>query len=455
MLVVISDLHLGDGSTASSIPANAFHLFANRLRETVYFASFRKDGTYKPIDSLDLLLMGDILDPLHSTLWLDTEENSAAYTRPWTSFSSPLFSAKLAQTTQAIIDENKESIEVLRRFASGETISIPPANGRGEPDHNAKERIPIKVRSHYMVGNHDWYYHLKGPAFDEVRKTIIDSMGLSNPPTIFPYDLNEHPELREVLERYKVFCRHGDYFDHFNFNPNEGRDYSGLGDVFTMEVLNRYPVAVQKHFGDKLPEGLIDSLRRLTNVRPALATPLWISGQLKRHAGSDALESELKKVWDDICDAFLQLPAVRAQDRPFVLDTVDAMEIAIKIAKGTSFETLNELVLWIRNKVSEGERSFAEHALEEPAFINKTAKYILYGHTHHHETISLDSDGGPIAPQDQLYINTGTWHSYFDLATKDPKQQKFVSYQTLTYLIFYKDGEREGRQFEIWSGTYA
>ena len=57
MLVVISDLHLGDGSTASSIPANAFHLFANRLRETAYFASFRKDGTYRPIESLDLLLM--------------------------------------------------------------------------------------------------------------------------------------------------------------------------------------------------------------------------------------------------------------------------------------------------------------------------------------------------------------------------------------------------------------
>ena len=455
MLVVVSDLHLGDGSTASSIPANAFHLFENRLRETAYFASFRKDGTYKPIESIDLLLMGDIIDPLHSTLWLDTGENSAAYTRPWTSFTSPLFSAKLAQTTQAIIDENKESLKVLRRMASGETITVPPANRRGEPNHKAKERIPIKVRIHYMVGNHDWYYHLKGAAFDDIRRTIIDTMGLSNPSTIFPYELNEHPQLREILETYQVFCRHGDYFDHFNFNPKEGRDHSGLGDMFTMEVLNRYPVAVQQHFGDTLPKGVIDSLRRLTNVRPALATPLWISGQLKHHAGSAALESELKKVWDDICEAFLQLPAVRVLDKPFVLDTVDAMEIAIKIAKGTSFETINDVVLWIRNKVSEGERSFAEHALEEQAFTDKTAKYIIYGHTHHHEVISLDSIGDPMQPHNQLYINSGTWHSYFDLATRDPKQQKFVPYQTLTYLTFYKDGEREGRQFETWSGTYA
>ena len=72
MLVIISDLHLGDGTTASSISPTAFDLFSNRLRETAFYASFRQDGTYKPIETLDILLMGDILDPLHSTLWLDT-----------------------------------------------------------------------------------------------------------------------------------------------------------------------------------------------------------------------------------------------------------------------------------------------------------------------------------------------------------------------------------------------
>jgi UDP-2,3-diacylglucosamine pyrophosphatase LpxH len=455
MLVVISDLHLGDGSTASSIPANAFHLFAHRLRETAYFASFRKDGPYRPIETLDLLLMGDILDPLHSTLWLDTAPSALEYTRPWTSVSSPLFTAKLAHTTQAIINENKESLEVLKQFASGETIDIPPATADGKPDHASQERVKVKVRTYYMVGNHDWYYHLKGPAFNNIRRTIIDALGLCNPVDNFPFDLSEYPELNDMLARYGVYARHGDCFDHFNFNPDRGRDYSALGDVFTMEVLNRYPLAVQQHFGSALPDGLITSLRRLTNVRPALATPLWISGQLKRHAGSVALESELKKVWDTVCDEFLHLPVVRAQDKPFVLDTVDAMEIAIKIAKGTSFETLNDLVYWIRNKVSNGERSFAEHALEEPAFQNKSARYILYGHTHHHEVIALDSEGEPFEIQDQIYFNTGTWHIYFDLATKDPKQQKFIPYQTITYLAFYKDDEREGRQFETWSGTYA
>jgi len=103
----------------------------------------------------------------------------------------------------------------------------------------------------------------------------------------------------------------------------------------------------------------------------------------------------------------------------------------------------------------EDDRSLAEHALREPAFLNNSARFIVYGHTHHHEIIPLDSDGEPPREQNQLYINSGTWRSYYDLAIKDPREQKFVRYQTLTYLTFYKDDEREGRQFEVWSGAFA
>jgi UDP-2,3-diacylglucosamine pyrophosphatase LpxH len=257
------------------------------------------------------------------------------------------------------------------------------------------------------------------------------------------------------MESYKVFVRHGDYYDKFNFNREKGRDHSTLGDVFTMDVCNRYPVEVQKRYGDKLSHEIINSLRRITNVRPALATPLWISGQIKRHAGTIALETELKKVWDDLCDEFLQLNVVREQDRAFKFDIVDAMQLILKISKRTSFETLNDIVIWVRDRLRESDRSLAEHALREPAFLNDSARFVVYGHTHQHEIVPLDSDGEPPNEQNQLYINSGTWRSYYDLAVKDPKEQKFVRYQTLTYLTFYKDDERDGRKFEVWSGAFA
>lgn len=454
MLVVISDIHLGDGTTASSISPSAFHLFADRLRETAYYASFRQDGSYRPIENLDLLLLGDILDPLHSTLWLNTAPGALNYTRPWTDTHSPNFAGILAETTRAILNVNREALETLQQFANGKTILLPPANARGEPDSDSKERISIPVRIHYMVGNHDWYYHLPGKAFDEIRKSLVQAMGLCNDPGPFPYDPAEQPVLREKLASYRLFARHGDYHDKFNFNREKGRDHATLGDVFTMDVCNRYPLEVQKLYGDQLPMGIIDSLRRITNIRPALATPLWISGQIKRHAGSAALETELKKVWDDLCDEFLQLPVVRAEDKAFKFDIVDALELLLKISRRTSFETVNEVVLWIRDRLHESERSLADHALQEPAFLDNSARFIVYGHTHHHEIVALDSDGEPPLEEDQLYLNSGTWRSYYNLAVKDPTEQKFVRYQTLTYLTFYKDGERAGRLFETWSGAY-
>ena len=452
MLVILSDIHLGDGTTAASISPVAFELFASRLREAAYFASFRKDDSYSPIDEINVVLMGDILDPLHSTLWLDTQPGDENYVRPWTDSTSPHYAAKLRQVTKAIFDENKKSLDTLRQLVNKEIVLIPPATQKKEPDTST--RIPVDLNIHYMIGNHDWYYHLPGKAFDEIRQEVITTMGLSNAASPFPYDLDESSVLKEVFERYSVYSRHGDIYDKFNFDPEKGRDHSALGDVLGMEVLNRFPLAVQERFGDELPPALVDSLRRITNVRPVLAAPLWISGQLKLHAGSDAFEDELKMVWDKLCDEFLEMKVVRDMDKAFQFDMVDALELVIKISQRTSFTTINDLIVWIRDKMWNEGVSFVKHALREPAFLNDTARYIVYGHTHHPEIVPLDAEGQMPYPNSQVYLNSGTWHSYFDLAVKDPSEQKFIPYQALTYLTFFKDGEHEGRQFEAWSGTY-
>jgi UDP-2,3-diacylglucosamine pyrophosphatase LpxH len=93
--------------------------------------------------------------------------------------------------------------------------------------------------------------------------------------------------------------------------------------------------------------------------------------------------------------------------------------------------------------------------LKEQAFLDRAARFVVYGHTHHHEIVPLDSIPGTPKPTNQIYLNSGTWHTYFDLAVYKPEEQKFVSYQVLTYLTFYKDNERGGRRFEAWSGTFS
>jgi hypothetical protein len=456
MLVIVSDLHLGDGTTADSISPSAFRLFARRLTETARFASWRRDGRYHPIDSLDLLLMGDIIDPLHSTHWLDTSPGDPNYIRPWSDPNDPHYAPKLLQVTRAILDKNEEAMRILRRLASGEEIQLAPATSKGEPDFQSAELIPLKVRIHYMVGNHDWYYHLTGAAFDEIRRETIQRMGLSNPASPFPYDAEESPFLKDLFERHKVSARHGDMYDKFNFDRDKGRDHGTVGDAFTMDVCNRFPLEVQKRYGDLLPTGIVDSLRKIANIRPVLAAPLWISGQIRHYAGSHPLEDELKGVWDDIADEFLQLDFVREADKAYRFDVVDAMEMIVKLSGRASFATINDVVIWVRKKMWGGKRSFAGHALKEPAFINGKAQHIIYGHTHYYEVVPLGmSVNDAFEAQSQIYFNAGTWHSYYDLAIQNPKEQKFVPYQALTYLTFYTPEEHDGRRFETWSGAYA
>jgi UDP-2,3-diacylglucosamine pyrophosphatase LpxH len=481
MLVVISDLHLGDGTTAESIPVSAFYLFAKRLRQDAHFASVRY-GKYHPIEELDVILMGDILDPIHSTRWFFpvsdgfakapdhlpiTEPGDKDYVRPWSDPSHPLFAPKLREVTRAMLKKNDDALEVMRKLASGEFIDFDAVNASGERDTTSNnKRIPLKVRFHYMVGNHDWYYHLPGEAFDEIRREIIEAMGLSSPPTPFPHDLrkydpklpwqaDEAPDIQRLFEEYRVFCRHGDLFDPFNFDHELGRDQATLGDVFAMEVCNRYPEELKRR--PSLDPNVVDNLRHITNVRPALATPLWISGQIRRLATENALgefsETALKRIWDDLADNFLQLDFVRSRDKAFKLDIVDKLQMAVKVSKVVSLETIDKLIYKMQNRrLFGGGHSFTEHALQEPAFLDNSARYILYGHTHHHETVPLDYDEGE---GNQIYFNTGTWHTYFDLARKDPKEKKFVPYRALTYITFYKKHEHDERNFETWSGAYA
>jgi UDP-2,3-diacylglucosamine pyrophosphatase LpxH len=448
MLIIVSDLHLGDGTTAASIPASAFHLFARRLRESAHFASILKDGKFRPIESLDVVLMGDILDPLHSTLWLKTMPGDPDYVRPWSDPNNPHFAPQLLEVTRAILEENKESMQVLRGCADGELIYV-------RPDAQSEERIPIPVRFHYMVGNHDWYYHLKGEAFDGIRRELGEKMGLCNPASPFPYEAEESTVITELFERYKVYGRHGDFYDNFNFDREKGRDHATLGDAFTMDVCNRFPVEVQKRHGNLLPIGIVDSLRRITNIRPTLAAPLWISGQIKSHAGSSTLEDDLKQTWDLLAREFLELDFVRQADKAFQLDIVDAMQAIVKLTERVSFSTISEITGWVRERMWGKEKSFARHALAESAFEKRKARYVVYGHTHHHEVVPLDSEGGVAFGNSQVYFNTGTWHSYFDLAIRDPKEQKFVPYQALTYITFFTSEEHDERQFETWTGVYA
>ncbi|MBC8509382.1 MAG: hypothetical protein H8D34_31415 [Chloroflexi bacterium] len=456
MLVIISDLHLKDGTSGSSITPDAFQVFAARLRSMAFQASWRTDGRYKPIENIDLLLLGDVFDLIRSERWLVDSSGQEESIRPWEDQQDPDYIQKVAEITTAILEYNQEGLDVLKKISLGEQVYIPPATRNGEPDRNSSERLCIEVRIHYMVGNHDWFFHLQGEAYNNIRQQMIDALGLANSTDPFPHILEDSPQISELLSRYGVYARHGDQYDLINFNRDAGREFSSVGDAMTIDLLTRFPYEVRNKLGSDVPVSFSEGLKELSNVRPALVTPMWVNNLINHHAEEQEKAEIIKQIWDEAAERFINLPFVRQNDKFLVLDTVDGLEAALLLAKGLSFAAIEKLAGWINQKIRTGNRiSLAEYALKEPAYVNGSAQFIVYGHTHFHEILPLNSETIDGKTFNQIFINSGTWHSYHDMTLQTPGKLKFVGMHVMTYLAFFKGDERRGRRFEAWSGSLS
>lgn len=454
MLVIISDLHLTDGTTGKTVAADAFRMFREHVRNLAYDASWRSDGTYRPVTAIDIVLLGDIFDLIRSTHWSDEARGSANFARPWDDpVAQPALARKVAQISDGILRQNEASFRLLRELSASDPITLPPADGRGLPARGSQERQSVTTRLHYLVGNHDWFLHLPGSPFERIREQITAALGLANPPGPFPHDPAESEALTRVFADHKVFARHGDIYDSFNYDADRGRDAATLGDAIVVEIINRFPQEVRRQMGDELPAYFLDSLYELANVRPSLLVPVWIAGQINRAGLGTAQGNEVKRVWNDIADEALALPFIREQDTRSPFDAVDLLETTLHFSRVLSFHSIAEIVSLVKKKLWGGDSSFARHALTETAFQNRSAHYFVYGHTHHYEVVPLDvvaADGGVL---EQLYFNSGTWHPVHETAVRDPRRASFIQFKVLTHIAFFKDDERKGRRFETWTGS--
>ncbi len=453
MLVAVSDLHLDDGTVGKSLSADAFHIFRERLEQLAFSASQRADGSYRPLASIDLLLLGDIFEMIHSTRWLKEKPGQAGYVRPWDDPQRPDLAAKTHAITQAIVEHNAEAMSVFRQMAQGTAIQLPPANVRGEPAADSNERLPVPVNLYYMVGNHDWFFHLPGEAYTPMRQLIVDGMALKNPASPIAYEPHEWEPLAGLFEKYRIFARHGDCYDRWSYNAELGRDAATLGDALSIELINRFPEEIESQLGDALPSHFYRGLHEMINVRPNVAVPLWIASQIRAFGVMEKLEDALKEVWNNLVVEFLHLDFVRAFAKrwnPF--DSVDELSLVLKLTRWTSIENFNRVILLIKKRMFRNDPSMAKHAVKEEAFTSRQADFIVYGHTHHPEIIPLDSYQWHGKESYQFLVNTGTWRSCYDLTRYHPEQQKFLPYQLMSYLAFFTDGERHGRRHEAWSG---
>lgn len=455
MLVVASDIHLSDQSIGIVVSDKTFSLFASRLRELAYQASMRPGGRYAPVHEVEILLIGDILDPLQSTRWLETQPGEDGYIRPWHDPHAPAFIQKVAEITSAILEKNHHAVSVLKRISQGEGIYLPPADRRGRPDLYTRERVTPRVRIVYMVGNHDWFYHLPGPGYDAIRVEIINAMGLSNLPGPFPYGPeNAGDVLSDIFARHRLVARHGDFYDPMSYAPALGRGASSLSDIYSCEVIYRFPFEVDRQLGEELPAHLRNGIQRMINVRPLLATPHWLLDQVYRHGSDPAQVKKIKQIWNNVVDEFLALDVLRKNE--FSTPTSQAsLRLIFEMSKRLSFPTVANMSRLLRNYIGQEHISIARFAQQEDAIRSGEAEIAIYGHTHSHEIVPLDKIARNSNQAGQVYINTGAWATVFDYSQQARTEQKTRPTHLLTCVALYKDGERQGRRYENWWANFA
>ena len=443
MLVIISDLHLTDGTSGSTISPGAFQLLGERLRDLAMGASQRRDGSYRPVDRVDLVLLGDVLDVIRSTRWLENP------VRPWDGADSPALAESTAQIIAGILRHNDAALGEFRRLAQ-QGVAIPPATRDGRMAEG--EQLPVPVHIHYMVGNHDWFLHLPGEPYSRLRRQVASQMGLAtNPEAPFPHEAWESNELLQTMRRHKVFARHGDVYDPFNYEGD--RNASSLGDVIVIELLNRFGSQVLRELKDDLPESAFAGLREIDNIRPLLLVPVWIDGLLERSCPHPAIRKQVKKIWDALADEFLDNPFVRTRDTWCPVDIVDGLQKALKFSRRLSVGWASWIAQWMWQLRGADNSSYFQHALSEQDFRNRRAKHIVYGHTHYHETVPLDASFAEGYVLNQAYFNSGTWRRVYEQTRFAPHEHEFIAADALTYLAFFKDDERRGRPYETWTGT--
>ncbi|HEC99246.1 MAG TPA: hypothetical protein ENN18_02535 [Proteobacteria bacterium] len=426
MLVFLSDLHLTDGSSGTTIDPRAFNKFCRILEDVV------GDPKESNIKNLEIVLLGDIFDAIRSDLWLRRENDDPKKpVRPWsTATESDRAGWNLQKYSEEIVDKiinqprNIKAIGYMREFQ----------------EHCA--RLGVNVELSYLIGNHDWLIN----RYASTRQKIAQFLGMPDPQFYaknrFPYD--------RVFESYRVMARHGDYYDEFNYEGD--RDASSLGDAIVIDLLNKFPKTAEDDPLLGKDKDLVNKLKEIDNVRPLLEIPAWIQGVCNYTPG---VEQRVHAIWNDLVDKFFKIKFVKDHDR-FGPDIIDFLQMAMRLSSGFSFSGLQEILgHWAVRNLYRKADDYRRFAYNEASLKNNLVRYVVYGHTHHTEQIPLDIV--PIPRNDvieKVYFNTGTWRKVFEHTTFDQENCEFIGWHVMTFIVFYLEEEKErDRNYEVWSAS--
>jgi len=421
MLVILSDVHLTDGSSGTTIDPRAFRKFSSLVKTVI------GNPTEAKIRDVEIVLLGDIFDVIRSETWLrDQNRRAAQPIRPWSKVTDKDSEGwNLEKYTNYIVDDivnnpkNKEAIGYLDQLRED------------------CAKMNVKATLSYLIGNHDWLIN----RYASTRGKIADLLSLPNKGIY----AQQKFAWESIFTDYNVLARHGDCYDPFNYQGN--RDDSSMGDGIVIDLLNHFPYAVRDSLGLEPDNELVKQLKEIDNIRPLLDVPAWIHGVCQR---TPLLEKAVHQVWNDGLDKFFSIPFIESHSG------ANYLKMALELASQFSFVRLKEIMshALVRNLYREKDE-YRRFAAEEQALKNNSVRYVIYGHTHVGDQVPLLALTNQSEPQvNKLYFNSGTWRKVFEHTICDKHDCHFIGWDVMTFVVFYLDEEKgKGRDYEVWSAS--
>jgi len=135
MLVVTSNWCVSDGTLATGPARGLIDRFRDEVRRSSLRLGFRRDGIYRPVEGVDVVLAGDTFDWLVSREWIGE-------TRPWETGSRA--AAALERVAAGSRRRSGRLLATLTAWTR-RGIEIPLADRRGRPTPGVCRRVPVRV----------------------------------------------------------------------------------------------------------------------------------------------------------------------------------------------------------------------------------------------------------------------------------------------------------------------
>ncbi len=319
MLIVISDLHLSDGTAANNLSPRAFRHFQN----------FIKRGVRENTKEIIIVFAGDTFDLLRSEYWMTVQDDEKPWA--WGDFDKKKIKAHLKNIFKSIIETNLESLYTIKQYD--------------------EFFYPIPIYKILILGNHDRMLADIDEFPDMLSHTIgsvyIEKEGYKN-------------------QEYNLTIRHGHEYDEYNFEPHD----IPIGDVNTTELFVRLPFEIKQEF-----PFLADELKSMEDIRPQ-----WrIFDYLTSAYQEKKIKSFIEKAVDKTVEYFLHIPYVKywikKHDTIHPLDIADRFKYMLYLSKFISVEWAERfLKVFSYFEINEPRYEDMAGSLD--------SLYIVFGHTH-------------------------------------------------------------------------